>query len=336
MFSFLVKRLLSGFLVVAIVSMAVYALFWYGPRSPALELCRRDTNNRCGVTSEVLKEYEHNLGYDNPIYSEYGKWAKGLFTGRTIEAGSTTIDCSAPCLGISFRDKNLVWSEFKTRFPVTLSIAIGGAFLYLLVGVGMGVLAARRRGTWWDKSLVSLSLIFSSIPYYLVALLAMLVLTISTSFFPTPAYISPFHNPVHWFTGMLLVWLVLGVYGSTSYTRYSRGAMVESLSEDYVRTARAKGQTNRKVVLKHALRAALVPVVTIFGIDLAFLLSGTIFTEKIFSLEGIGQWGLEAVQIKDLPVVQATSVILAVIIVIANIIVDIAYSWLDPRVRLNS
>jgi len=336
MFSFLVKRLVSGVLVVAIVSMAVYALFWYGPRSPALELCRRDTNNRCGVTSEVLKQYERDLGYDNPIWSEYGKWAKGLFTGREINAGSVQVDCHAPCLGISFRDKNLVWSEFKTRFPVTLSIAVGSGILYLVVGVGMGVLAARRRGTWFDKSLVSLSLIFSSIPFYLVALLAMLLLTLSTSFFPAPAYASPFHDPAHWFTGMLLVWLVLGIYGSTSYTRYSRGAMVEALSEDYVRTAKAKGLSNRTVVLKHALRAALVPVITIFGIDFAFLLSGTIFAEKIFSLEGIGVWGLEAVQIKDLPVVQATSVILAVIIVIANILVDIAYSWLDPRVRITS
>lgn len=336
MFSFLVKRLLSGFIVIALVSMMVYALFWYGPRSPALELCRRDTNNRCGVTSEILKTYEHDLGYDNPIWSEYGKWAKGLVTGRQIQAGSTTIDCSAPCLGISFRDKNLVWDEFKSRFPVTLSIAVGGGILYLVVGVGLGVLAARRRGTWWDKTLVSISLIFSSVPYYLVALLAMLLLTISSSFFPQPAYASPFHDPAHFFSGLLLVWLVLGIYGSTTYTRYSRGAMVESLGEDYVRTARAKGLPNRTVILKHALRAALVPVITIFGIEFATLLAGTIFTEKIFSLEGIGQWGLEAIQIKDLPVVQATSVILAVFIVLANIIVDIAYSWLDPRVRLNS
>lgn len=336
MFSFLVKRLLSGFLVVVLVSMMVYALFWYGPRSPALELCRRDTNNRCGITSEVLKTYEHNLGFDNPIYSEYGTWAKGLFTGREMTVGTVQIDCHAPCLGVSFRDKGLVWDEFKTKFPITLSLAIGAAVLYLVVGVGVGILAARRRGTWWDKALVSTSLIVSSVPYYLFALMAMLLLTITSSVFPRVQYISFVHDPVHWFTGLLLVWLVLGVYGSTSYTRYSRGAMVESLNEDYVRTARAKGLSNRTVVLKHALRAALVPVVTIFGIDFAFLLSGTIFTEKIFSLEGIGQWGLEAVKIKDLPVVQATSVILAVFIVLANILVDIAYSWLDPRVRLNS
>ena len=126
----------------------------------------------------------------------------------------------------------------------------------------------------------------------------------------------------------------MGVYGSTSYTRYSRGAMVETLGEDYVRTARAKGLRMRTVVVRHALRSALVPVATIFGLDFAFLVGGTVFTEKIFGLEGIGKWGLDATFIKDLPVVQATSLILAVAVVVANIIVDIVYSWLDPRVRL--
>jgi peptide/nickel transport system permease protein len=334
MFSFLVKRILSGSLVVILISMMVYALFWYGPKSPALELCRRDTNNRCSPAK--LAQYEHNLGYDNPIYEEYGKWAKGLVAGREIQFGnSVPTHCPAPCLGLSFRTRALAMDELKTRFPVTFSLAIGAAALYLIIGVGVGILAARRRGTLTDKLLVSSSLFVSSIPYYVFALLSMLLLTITSSVFPRVQYTSFFSNPFQWFTGLMLVWLVLGLYGSTSYTRYSRGAMIESLSEDYVRTARAKGLPERKIVLKHALRAALVPVVTIFGIDFAFLLSGTIFTEKIFALEGIGQWGLEAVKIKDLPVVQATSLILAVIIVVANILVDIAYSWLDPRVRLS-
>lgn len=333
MFSFLVKRILSGSLVVVLISMMVYALFWFGPRSPALELCRRDTNNRC--LDARLAQYEEAMGYNNPIASEYAKWAKGVFFGRQVILGTEPVDCPAPCLGLSYRTKSLVTDALKERFPVTLSIAIGGASLYLIVGVGVGVLAARRRGTLGDKLLVSSSLVFSSIPYFLVALLAMLFLTITTSVFPTVEYNPFLKNPFSWFAGLVLVWLVLGIYGSTSYTRFSRGAMVESLSEDYVRTARAKGLPERTVVLKHALRAALVPVITIFGIDFAFLLSGTVFTEKIFDLEGIGKWGLDAIKIKDLPVVQATSLVLAVIVVTANILVDIAYSWLDPRVRLS-
>ena len=248
--------------------------------------------------------------------------------------GETPYDCPAPCLGLSFRDKTLVTEQLKEKFPVTLSLAVGAASLYLLIGVTTGVLAARRRGTVADKMLVSSTLVFSSIPYYLVALLSFLILTLNTSYFPDVGYTPFFENPAAWFSGLLLVWLVMGIYGATAYTRYSRGSMVEALSEDYVRTAKAKGLASRTVVVKHALRSALVPVVTIFGLDFAFLLSGTVFTEAIFDLEGIGKWGLDATYIQDLPVVAATSLVLAVAVVIANILVDIVYSFLDPRVRL--
>jgi peptide/nickel transport system permease protein len=332
MFAFLVRRILSGALIVVMVSLIVYALFWYGPKSPAQELCRRDTNNRC--TPAKLVEFEDRLGYNNPMLSEYGKWAKGLVQGRTIRHGDAVYECDRPCLGVSYRDKSLVTEQFKDRFPITVSIAIGAAALYLIVGVGVGVLAARRRGSVADKALVSSTLVFSSIPYYLVALLSFLILTLSTSIFPQVQYVSPFDNPVSWASGLLLVWLVMGLYGATSYTRYSRGSMVEALSEDYVRTARAKGLSGRVVVTKHALRSALVPVVTIFGLDVAFLLSGTVFTEQIFDLEGIGKWGIDAVKISDLPIVQATTLILAVAVVLMNIVVDIVYGLLDPRVRI--
>lgn len=334
MLSFLIKRLLSGFLILTMVSMIVYALFWYGPKSPALELCRRDTNGRCGETSPRLEEYEERLGYNNPIYSEYGKWAKGLLVDRNIYVGETAYKCEAPCLGMSYRDRTMVTEQFKDKFPVTLSLAVGASTLYLLIGVTVGVLAARKRGTFADKALVSSTLILSSIPYYLVALLSFLLLTLSTSFFPTVGYTPFTENPAAWFSGLLLVWLVMGIFGATAYTRFSRGAMVEALNEDYVRTARAKGLKNRKVVTRHALRAALVPVVTIFGLDFAFLLSGTIFTEQIFQLDGVGRWGLEATYIQDLPVVQATALLLAVAVVAANILVDIVYGLLDPRVRI--
>lgn len=334
MFAFLVKRILSGLMTIVLVSMIVYALFWFGPKSPALQLCVQETNGRCGPTSPRLEDYEERLGYNNPVHEEYGKWVKGLVVDRQIMLGQTPYDCPAPCLGLSFRDKTLVSEQLKDKFPITLSLAVGAASLYLLIGVTLGSLAARRRGTVADKMLVSSSLVFSSIPYYLIALLSYLLLTLNTSVFPDVGYTPFLDNPLKWASGLLLVWLVMGLFGATSYTRYSRGAMVESLSEDYVRTAKAKGVSARAVVIKHALRSALVPVVTIFGLDFAFLLSGTVFTEQIFNLEGIGKWGLDATYIQDLPVVQATSLILAVAVVLANIFVDVIYSLLDPRVRL--
>jgi len=336
MFAYVVKRLISGVLVVTLISMAIFLLFWYGPSSPAQPICDRESGNRC--TPARLETYERTLGYDNPVHEEYAKFVKGVFVGRTLTIASNEYECAAPCLGISFRTKAPVKEELVSRMPATFSIAIGGALLYVLFGVPIGVAAARRRGSLADKSLVSSFLFISSIPYYLFALLTWLYLTVTfeVPLFSDTGYFSPFSDgPWKWFSGMFLAWVALGIFGCTQYTRYTRGAMVESLSEDYIRTAKAKGLPARTIVYKHGLRAALVPVVTIFGIDFGTLLAGTIFTERIFEIKGIGWWALEAVTGKDLPVVMATALFSAVILICSNLLVDVVYSVLDPRVRLS-
>lgn len=335
MFGYVVKRLLTGLVVITLVSMAVFALFWYGPSSPARPICLDETSGRC--TPERLAFFEESMGYDNPIYEEYGKYAKGIFVGRELTIGATKMDCAAPCLGYSFRTRAPVWEELKERLPATISVALGGAALYLLLGVPIGIAAARRRGTLSDKLLVSSFLVLSSVPYYLFALLAWLYFSLvwDVPVLGNSGYTPITENPAAWAGGLLLPWLCLGIFGCTSYTRYSRGAMVESLGEDYIRTARAKGLPERTVTYKHALRAALVPVITIFGIELGVLLAGTIFTERIFEIQGIGQWGLLAVYTLDLPVVSATALFAALVMVISNLVVDVIYSILDPRVRLS-
>jgi peptide/nickel transport system permease protein len=334
MFAYVVKRVLAGIVVLVMVSMAIFLLFWYGPESPAQPICDQQTSNRCG---DRIKVYEERLGYNNPVHEEYVKFVKGIFVGREIQIGSQPIECPAPCLGVSYRTTNLVSDEMKERIPATLSVALGGAFFYLLFGIPIGVAAARRRGTVADKALVASFLTLSSIPYYLFALLTWLYLTVifEIPIFSNTGYHPFTENPWSWFTGMFLAWMALGVFGCTQYTRYTRGAMVEALNEDYIRTAKAKGLPARTVVYRHGLRAALVPVVTIFGIDFGILLSGTIFTERIFEIQGIGFWGLEAVRARDLPVVAATTLFGATLIIISNIVVDMVYSILDPRVRLS-
>ena len=335
MFAYVVKRLIAGIVVVFMVSMAIFLLFWYGPSEPARPLCDQQTSNHCDNVR--LARFTENLGYNNPVYVEYGKFVKGVFVGRDIKIGSAERPCPAPCFGYSYRTTVPVWGEMKDRLPATFSVAIGGAALYLLFGIPIGVAAARRRGTVADKALVSSFLVLSSIPYYLFALLTWLYLTVifEVPFLSNPGYHPFTDNPAKWFTGMLLAWIVLGIFGCTQYTRYSRGAMIEALSEDYIRTAKAKGLPARTVVYKHGLRAALVPIVTIFGIDFGVLLAGTIFTERIFDIHGIGLWGLQAVYAKDLPVVSATALFSAVVLVAANLLVDVIYSVLDPRVRLS-
>lgn len=335
MFAYIVKRLISGVLVLTLVSMAIFLLFWYGPTSPARTICDNETSNRCTPTK--LEIYERTLGFQNPVYEEYGKFVSGIFVGRTITAASNDYECDAPCLGISYNTKQPVKEELVRRMPATFSVAIGGAFLYLLLGIPIGVAAARRRGTVADKALVSSFLILSSVPYYLFALLTALYLTVTFEvplFSDTGYFAITQEGPWKWFSGLFLAWLALGIFGCTSYTRFTRGAMVETLSEDYIRTAKAKGLPTRTIVYKHGLRAALVPVVTIFGIDFGTLLAGTIFTERIFEIQGIGWWSLVAVREKDLPIVMATALFSATALIISNLIVDLIYSVLDPRVRL--
>lgn len=334
MYAYVIKRILSGIVVIFLVSVSIFLLFWFGPENPAKPICDRDTSNRCTPAREAI--FTKSMGYDNPWYEEYGKFVKGVFVGRTLVIRSNDYECPAPCLGISHRTKRLVYDELIARLPATASVAIGGSLLYLAFGIPIGVAAARRRGTVADKLLVSTFLVMSSVPYYLIALLTWLYFTVAweipalsdTGYFPIT------ENPLKFLSGMLLAWLALGMYGSTQYTRYTRGAMVETLGEDYIRTAKAKGLPPRTVVYKHALRAAMVPVVTIFGIDIGILFAGTIFTERIFDIQGIGFWGLTAVYTKDLPVVMATALFTAVMVVISNIVVDLVYSLLDPRVRL--
>jgi len=331
MFGYIVRRLIAGVLVVIAVTMIVFAIFFYGPNDPALAYC---PESKC--TQARLDNIRHNLGLDRPAPQQYVEYMSGYVKGRHIESGAISVDCSWPCLGVSFKYRVPVFDYLWQRAPATFAVAIGGAICFLTLGLSSGIFAARRRGTLADKGIVSASLFINAIPYYLLALLAYLYLVQGLGLFPETGYHSPFTEGVPAFVGGLaLPWLVLGIAYCTQYARFSRGAMVDALNEDYVRTARAKGLAERTVTRRHALRAAIVPVVTIFGLDFAYLLAGTVFTEKIFGIQGIGLAGLDAVQRTDLPMISATVLLGAVFIIVANIVVDILYSVIDPRVRLS-
>ncbi len=331
MIGYIVRRLVSAALVVVMTSMIVFALFFLGPNNPAQPLC--DLNGKC--TPEKLAILTEQLGFNDNVVHAYGVWAQGLVEGRTIKFGGE-YDCKAPCLGISYSTRTEVTADLKEKFPATLSLAVGGSLIYLTFGVFLGTMAARFRGTATDRSLVAFSVFVSSIPYYVVALLVWIFFSLTWKIFPDTSYHPLFDNPAAWAWGLLLPWLAIGVTQSTSYARFTRGQMIETLGEDYIRTATAKGIAPRKVIFGHALRAAIVPVITIFGLDFAFLLAGTVFTEKIFDIDGIGRWAIDSLRAPvDFPVVAATTLIGAMIIVAANLVVDILYSVIDPRVRLS-
>jgi peptide/nickel transport system permease protein len=332
MIAFVARRLVSGVLVLLAVSMAVFALFFYGPADPALAYC---PETRC--TPERLDNIRDSLGLDEPVTEQYAAYLGGVVAGRELRQGSITIDCPAPCLGVSFKLRVPVTEYLAGRFPATLSVALGAAVVFLVVGVTAGVTAARRHGTGTDRAVVGASLLLGSVPYYLLALLAWLYLVNAWGVFPDTGYAGLLsEGPVAWAKGLLLPWLVLGLAYATQYARYSRASMVEVLQADFVRTARAKGLSERAVTLRHGLRAGIVPVVTLLGLDLALLLAGTVFTERIFDIPGIGLAALEAIDDRDLPVIAGTVILGAAFIVVANLVVDVVHVLLDPRVRLDS
>ncbi len=334
MTGFIVRRILSSILVVILTSMFVFVLFFKGlGDSPAVNYCDSIHQGRCSPAT--LASIKHQMGFDRSVAANYAIWAKGIFTGRDVYLDGKEYPCPAPCLGVSAMTNNTVWHDLKQKYPATITVAVGGASIYLTFGVLMGAFAARWRGSAADRLLVGGSLVWSAIPDYVIILLAWVYFSLRLHAFPNVGYYPITEDPLKTISWMMLPWLVLGFTNITDYARFTRGQMVETLGEDYIRTAQAKGVRPRRLLFRHALRAAIVPVITIFGLDFASLLSGTIFIEQIFGIDGIGRWGLQALNTPiDLGVLSTVVLVGAVLVVVANLLVDIIYGFLDPRVTV--
>jgi peptide/nickel transport system permease protein len=272
-----------------------------------------------------------NLGIADPLPVQYWEWLKGLFVGRDYTSFGR---CDAPCLGYSFQNREPVLDTILDRFPTTLSLAIGSSVVYLIFGIGTGMLAAVKQGKALDKIASSASLIASSMQIYVVGVLATYLLVDQWHLLDRANYTPFTDNPAKWAQGLLVPWLVLSLIWTANYTRMTRSQMVEALSEDYVRTARAKGLSRRTVFFRFAWRGAMGPIITIFGLDLGMLLGGAIITESTFSLQGLGMLSVKAVSTNDLPMLLGVVLVAAGAIVVFNIIVDAVYALIDPRVRL--
>ncbi|TVL93968.1 ABC transporter permease [Streptomyces sp. SAJ15] len=324
MLRFLWRRTLGALVIVLAISAITFFLFFALPTEPAQLACGKN----CGP--EALAIIDENLGLDEPVPVQYWHYLVGIVAGRDFDIGH----CDAPCLGYSFRNNQPVWETILDRYPTTLSLAFGGAVVFLLVGVSIGMLAAARRGTVVDKLLSSLSLIGNSLQVYFVGTIALWLLVDSWDLIDRPAYVPITDDPAGWFGGMLLPWLVLSIIFIANYSRMTRSQMIEQLDEDHVRTARAKGLPARTVFFRYAWRGAMAPIVTLVGIDLGSLFGGAMVTEFTFTLHGLGRLAVESVTEKDLPMLMGVMLFSCTAIVIANIIVDALYAVIDPRVRL--
>jgi len=329
MLRFFIRRVLLAVLTLFAVSVTTFLLFFAVPADPAATMC----GTRICPADQAAR-IRTSLGLDRPLAVQYSEYMKGIFTGRDIGSGSDAIHCPAPCLGVSFRNHLPVLTIIGQGLPITLSIVLGGAITYLALGLFLGTTAALRRGSAVDRFSIGFSLTGASMQIFVLGLVLISIFVYELGWLPRPTYTSLFDNPFKFLVGMLLPWATLGFINSAAYSRLSRAQMLETLSEDFVRTARAKGASLRTVNYRHALRAAITPIVTFFGVDLGGQLGGVVITESTFNLHGVGQISIQAVNDLNLPIVMATVFLAAIFVVASNVIVDVLYAVIDPRVRL--
>jgi len=332
--TFIVRRLIASVFLLVVVAAITFAIFFLLPRLAGQTTYSLATQyvGRNPTRSAVL-QIEQQLGLNKPLYVQYGHFLKGIVAGEHYTAGPNTVYCPPPCFGYSFKSQLPVWPQMASAIPVTLSLAIGAAVIWLVSGVSIGVLSALKRGSVFDRAAMSVALAGVSLPIFFTGLILLELFVYKWNLLPAPTFVPFFQNPWQWAVNLILPWISLAFLYAALYARLTRAGMLETMNEDYIRTARAKGLPERTVITKHGLRAALTPIVTIFGMDLGLLLGGAIITEFTFGLHGLGLFTIEAIQNQDLPEILGVTLLAAFFIVIANMVVDILYAYIDPRVR---
>ena len=312
-----------------LLTLVVVVIFNLLPGDPARLACGKS------CSPDVLDAIRHRLEYDIPMWEQYFRFLKGIFFGRVYGAdGSAPLECAAPCLGYSYLRHEAVLGLIARSFPVTFWLTLGGFVVWIITGLIAGIYAALRRGRWQDRSLMGIALFGYSMPSFFIGLILITFVVLQWKWLPFPQFVPPEEDPMRFLQTMILPWIVLAVLYAAFYMRLTRNQVLEVLNDDYVRTARAKGLPERTVVVKHALRAGLTPIVTSAGLDLAGLLGGAIISENIFNLPGLGSLAVEAITQSDLPVITGLTLLTASLIIVANLVVDLLYAVIDPRVRL--
>jgi peptide/nickel transport system permease protein len=313
MAAFLTRRVIGMILVLVAVSFIVYLVFIVIPGGdPAIRIAGRT------ATQANILSIRHKLGLDQPFYVQWFDMMKALFTGTLV----------------SYSDQTNVVSQIWQGLPVTFSLSIGAGIIWLGFGVLVGVIAAVTAGKLSDRLITVLALIGVSMPVFWLGIILRYVLAEQRSWFPDGGYVPLQDNPAQWFYHLILPWLTLAVLFIGFYGRVLRSNVLDTINEDYVRTAKAKGLSPRRILVKHVLRTSLIPIVTLFGLDFAAVLGGgAILTETVYDLHGVGFYARTAIGNLDLPPLMGVTLYGALFIVLFSTLVDIAYAWLDPRIR---
>jgi peptide/nickel transport system permease protein len=316
---YIVRRVLWAAVVVLIVLMLTFVVFYLLPAGdPALRFAGKSP------TEESLALIRDRLGLDEPWYKQYGIYVKNVATGD---------EYGWPGLGYSYVGSVSVLSEIQERAPRTLLLIVGAAIIWIVVGVGVGVISAIRRRSIVDRAAMGFVLIGISSPVFWLGLMALFIFWKELGWTGGTGYVPLTEDPRGFFSHMILPWTVLALLFAATYARMTRNTLLDTLGEDYIRTARAKGLPERTVISHHALRASLIPIITMFGMDVALLVGGAVITESVFNIQGLGWLSISGTFNQDLPMVLGVVTVAAIAVVIMNLVVDIAYAFLDPRVR---
>jgi peptide/nickel transport system permease protein len=318
---YILRRLVGMALLLILVSAVTFVVFHVLPSTDPAAL-------RAGrqPTPEVIERIRQDLGLDRPLVVQFADYLAGVFFRLDF--------------GLSYQTNQDVLDAILRNLPATISLTVGAVIVWLSFGLSIGILSAVRHRSIFDRAAIGLSLIAISAPVYWLGLVALYLFAPDFGVFGLPfvggqgSYVPLSESAVQWLKSLILPWFVLATTFAAVYARLLRGSLLDVLGEDYIRTARAKGLSERRVILRHGVRSAITPVVTVLGLDVGILLGGAILTESVFNIPGIGRLAYDAIVRGDLPIVQGTVLFGAFFIVVMNLIVDVMYAFLDPRVRL--
>lgn len=337
MWAYIVRRCIVGIGLLMALTLVTFVLFFATPIDAARLACGKN------CTRAQIDTVESALGYDKPILTQFGEFSKGLVVGRDFPADeelrealpASVTHCAAPCLGYSHLNSSTVNELVVEAAPVSISLALVALVMWLVAGVLFGVLAAVFKGSFLDRGIVAFTLIAYAFPTFFIGVFFLKFPVVKWQLLPYPGYTSIEDGGVWgWFSNLLLPAFTLALVFMAGYVRMTRAFVLESMGEDYIRTARAKGLRQRTVLFKHGLRAALTPLVTMTGLDFATLLGGAIITESVFAYPGLGLLTVQANNAFDLPTIVGVVLVAGAFVILANIIVDVSYAFIDPRVRL--
>ncbi|AWT47791.1 MULTISPECIES: ABC transporter permease [Streptomyces] len=325
---FALRRALATVVTLLAVSVIVYVVFYVTPGNVAQITC----GPRCSPAQ--VQQVAEQLHLNEPLYVRYGHFLQGIVAGQDYSTGTSVAHCPAPCLGLSYQSDQQVTELILAKLPVSLSLVLGGMVLWLLLGVGTGVLSAWRRGRLSERVLTAITLAGTATPVFVIGLVLMIVVCGELELLPFPQYVALTDDPEQWAWNLLLPWLSLALIEAAAFARLTRAAMLETLAEDHIRTFRAYGVTERAVIGRHALRGALAPVIALNANNVGSAVGGAVLTETLFGLPGIGQELVHAVHVVDLPVVVGMVLVIGFFVVLANAVADVLYAVADRRVVL--